>query len=299
VAQTPVRRILDWVLALLLLAIPAAMLTASLKEPGKQNGFDRVVLKVASPLQAAASWVIDGVGGVWNRYVWNVGRDKDAAELETQLAERDRELARLRQLVREGESFRELAAVRERTSADTVGARVVAVSESPYFRVTRITLDRGAGEVKVGMPVIAASGVVGRIQAVDGAYADVQLAVDPDSSIPVVISASGARGILSGIGADDGYTCRIEYMRRTEEVKVGDLVVTSGLGGVFPGDVAVGTVSRVVKAEFGLYQKVEVTPAVDFSRLHAVVVLLQPPPPPDPEADVKKSPEKAFGTIAR
>jgi rod shape-determining protein MreC len=299
VASPAVRRVLDWVLAILLLAVPAAMLQASLKDPARHNGFDRVVLTISSPLQAAASWVIDGVGGVWNRYVWNVGRDRDAEELEHKLAERDREIARLRQLVREGESFRELAAVRERTPADTVGARVVAVSQTPRFRVTRIVLDRGEGEVKEGMAVIAAGGVVGKVVRVIGSYADVQLAVDPDASIPVMVSASGARGSLKGIGVDNGYLCQIEHMNRTDEVHVGDLVVTSGLGGVFPADVPVGTVSRIVKAEHGLYQEVEVTPSVDFGHLQAVVVLLSRAPPPDPEAGAKKGPEKAFGTTPR
>ncbi len=296
---TVARRTVDWVLAGLLLLVPAALLHASFKEPASINGFDRVVLKISAPLQSGASWIVEGIGGFWNRYVWNVDRDRDANELEKKLAERDREIARLRHLVREGESFRELASVRERTPADTVGARVVAVAQTPYFRVTRVTLDRGAGEVRPGMPVIAPDGVVGRVQRVFGGYADVQLAVDPDSSIPVIVTSSGAKGVLRGIGADNGYTCRIEYMNRSEEVRVGDLVVTSGLGGVFPGDVPVGTVKKVIKQEFGLYQVVEVSPAVDFSRLASVVVLLSAPPPPDPDATQKKVPEKAFGVTPR
>lgn len=298
-ASPAVRRIIDWVLAILLLAVPAAMLQASLKDPAKQNGVDRVILKISAPLQAAASWVVEGVGSVWNRYVWNIDRDRDARELEQKLGERDREIARLRQLVREGESFRQLAGVRERTPADTLGARVVAASSTARFRITRIVLDRGEGEVKVGMPVIAAAGVVGRILRVTGAYADVQLAVDPDSSIPIMVSASGARGVLHGLGVDNGYTCTIEYMRAQEEVRVGDLIVTSGLGGVFPADVPVGTVSKITKAQAALYQEVEVTPAVDFSRLAAVVVLLSAPPPPDPDEGTKKTPERAFGAIPR
>jgi rod shape-determining protein MreC len=299
VATTVARRAIDWVLAGLLLLVPAAILHSSFKAPENLSGFDRVVLKISSPLQSAASWVIEGVGGLWNRYVWNVARDRDANELEQKLAERDREIARLRQLVREGEGFRELAGVRERTPADTVGARIVAVAQTPYFRVTRVTLDRGGREVRVGMPVVAADGVVGRIQRVYSSYADVQLAVDPESSIPVMVTSSGAKGVLRGIGADNGYTCRIEYMNRSEDVKVGDLVVTSGLGGVFPGDVPVGTVKKVVRQEFGLYQEVEVTPAVDFGRLSSVVVLLSQPPPPDPDAAQHKAPEKAFGATPR
>jgi rod shape-determining protein MreC len=131
-----------------------------------------------------------------------------------------------------------------------------------------------------------------------GGYADVQLAVDQESAIPVMISSTGAKGVLRGVGADNRYSCRIEWMGRSAEVKVGDLVVTSGLGGVFPADLPVGTVRKVDKTEVDLYQQVEVMPAVDFGRLSAVVVLLSAPPPPDPDAPgagEKKSADKAYG----
>jgi len=169
------------------------------------------------------------------------------------------------------------------------------VGLSPAFRVSRIVLDRGDGEVAAGMPVVAAEGVVGRIQRVYGRYADVTLAVDPQSSVDVVLPRTASRGVLKGLGGDNAYTAKVEYLLKGEEVKEDDPVVTSGLGGVFPKDLAVGRVRRIAKTDYGLYQEVEIKPAVDFARLARVLVLLAPPPPPDPGAKTKKPPEQAYG----
>jgi rod shape-determining protein MreC len=300
-SPTLARRALDYALAGLLLCVPAAIMHANFRDPAKHNGFDRAVLTVSSPLQSAASWLVEGVGSIWNRYIWNVDSDRRLRELEVKYQTVVMDNARLRAQLREAQPWRELAGLRDRTPADSVGAQVVAAGQSPYFRVTRLTLDRPQA-VRDNMPVVAPEGVVGRIARVYGDYADVQLAVDKDSAIPVMISATGARGVLRGVGSENAYTCRIAYLKRAEEVKVGDLVVTSGLGGVFPSDMPVGTVKKVVRTEYELYQEVEVEPAVDFGRLGSVLVLLSQPPPPDPEAPGparKKTPAKAFGAVPR
>ncbi len=82
-------------------------------------------------------------------------------------------------------------------------------------------------------------------------------------------------------------------------MKEEDVVVTSGLGGVFPRDLPVGRIKSVEKSAYGMYQEVEVTPAVDFAHLSAVLVILAPPPPPDPAAKSKKSPEPAVGIVPK
>ena len=92
------------------------------------------------------------------------------------------------------------------------------------------------------MPVLTPEGVVGRINRVSGKTSDILLPVDPRSSIDVVIPRTGGRGILRGKAGENGYRCSIEYLVRGEQAREGDLVVTSGLGGTFPRDLAVGKV---------------------------------------------------------
>ena len=109
------------------------------------------------------------------------------------------------------------------------------------------------------------------------------LLVDPRSAIDVLVPRTGGRGILRGKSGDNGYRCSIEYLARGEPAREGDAVVTSGLGGAFPRNLAVGHVTRVIPGAVGLYQDVEVTPDVDFARLSDVLVVVAPPPAPDPE----------------
>jgi len=291
------RRTFDIVIALLLLAAPLAFLSANLKNPTKVNAFDRVILAISSPIQRGVGWVIDGLADGWHDYVWLVDVQKENDELVRENARLRVDLAEANQRAKESGDLAGLLELRARVSAPTMAARVVAVGASPYFRVNRLVLDRGEGEVLPGMAVIAPAGVVGRIQRVYGKYADVVLAVDPQSSIDVIVPRSGSRGVLKGLGGDNVYACRIEYLLRGEEIHEGDTVVTSGLGGVFPRDLPVGGIHKIEKKEYGMYQYVEVEPAVDFSHLGAVLVILSPPPPPDPSAQTKKKPEAAYGLV--
>jgi rod shape-determining protein MreC len=110
--------------------------------------------------------------------------------------------------------------------------------------------------------------------------------------------------LLVGLGRADSYACKIEWLERQgrpgprpspdAKVKVGDEVVTSGLGASFPAGLVVGKVSKII-GDDGMFQSVEVTPTVDVSRVRAVMVLLAPPPPPDPDAKSRRRSEPAFG----
>jgi rod shape-determining protein MreC len=123
------------------------------------------------------------------------------------------------------------------------------------------------------MPVVTLGGVVGTVQRVAGSSVDVKMVVDPNSAVDVVSERTGARGIIRGTGDLTKYLLRVEYAERTDEVDVGDLVVTSGMGRRFPKGVPVARVTRVVRRDFGIYQEVEAMPTVDFSRLEEVLIL--------------------------
>jgi rod shape-determining protein MreC len=124
------------------------------------------------------------------------------------------------------------------------------------------------------MPVISLDGTVGTVLRVSGHEADVQLAVDSGFGVDVVVERTGARGFVRGSGDRSKYAVRVEYVPRTDLVEVGDLLVTSGVGCRFPKGVPVARVSKVIRRDFGIYQTVEAEPAVDFSRLEEVLVVL-------------------------
>jgi rod shape-determining protein MreC len=264
------------------------VLRMSAKNPGELSTLDRGVLRIVSPAQSAMSYVARGIAGVAGRFVELAHARAENHELAKENARLRAEVADLRRLADESGRYQRLLGLRDQTPAETIAARIISIDASPYFRVARVELDRGDGVVKRGMPVLTPEGVVGRIGHVSGGSSDILLLVDPRSAIDVVIPRTGGRGILRGKSGENGYRCSIEYLTRGNPAQVGDKVVTSGLGGAFPRDLAVGKITAVLPGAVGLFQEVEVTPDVDFARLSEVLVVAAAPPAPDPDAATKK-----------
>jgi rod shape-determining protein MreC len=290
-------RLVDWSLTGILILVPILVLRASLAR-GTPSGMDAAVLRITAPLEAGVSWVVEGFGGLWHRYVTLVDVESENRELREENEKLRKQLAAMTRKAFDVAALEDIATVKRKTPADTLGARVIGAPLSPSFRVMRLRIDRGQQDVAPGMPVITGDGPVGRINKVYGDYADVTLISDPASSVEVVVPRTGGRGILTGLGMPDSYACTIEWLERQStpdaKVQVGDEIVTSGLGASFPPGLVVGKVTKVERDD-GMFQKVEVAPAVDVSRVRAVEVLLAPPPPPDPDAKTKKKSEPAFG----
>jgi rod shape-determining protein MreC len=266
----------------LILAIIALRMSA--KSPGELSALDRGILRLVSPAQSAMSFVARGIASVAGRFVELAHARAENHELAKENARLRAEVAELRHLADESGRYQRLLGLRDQTPAETIAARIISIDASPYFRVARVELDRGEGIVMRGMPVLTPEGVVGRIGHVSGSTSDILLLVDPRSAIDVVVPRTGGRGILRGKSGENGYRCSIEYLTRGNAAQVGDKVVTSGLGGAFPRDLAVGHVTAVLPGAVGLFQDVEVTPDVDFARLSEVLVVAAPPPVADPEA---------------
>jgi rod shape-determining protein MreC len=309
------RRLVDWSLTGVLILLPALVLRASLSR-GTPSALDQALLRITAPLETGVSWVVEGIGGTWSRYVALIDIEAENRELRDDNERLRKDLAAMTRKAYDVAALEDLAVVKKRTPADTLGARVIGAPLSPQFRVLRLKIDRGDHEVATDMPVITSEGPVGRVDKVYGDYADVVLISDPSSRIDVVIrdplqpatqatgvtGVTGARGLLVGLGRADSYACKIEWLERQGRpspgpdatLKVGDEVVTSGLGASFPAGLVVGKVAKII-GDDGMFQSVEVSPSVDVSRVRAVMVLLAPPPPPDPDAKARRRSEPAFG----
>jgi rod shape-determining protein MreC len=140
-----------------------------------------------------------------------------------------------------------------------------------------VTLDRAARNVGPNLPVLAQDGVVGITVKSVGDTVDVRLVVDANSGVDVVVQRTGARGYVRGTGDERSYSVNVQYVQRMDEVEVGDLLVTSGVGRRFPKGIPVGIVTQVVHRDFGIYQQVLATPSVDFSRLEEVLIVTTTP----------------------
>jgi rod shape-determining protein MreC len=271
------------------LLVALMVLRHTARHPGELGTLDRGILTVLSPVQSSMSSVGRSIGSLAGRYVDLVDVRSEIEKLRRENSRLSAELLEARRGAAESGRLQRLLDLRD---------SIASVDTSPYFRVARVTLDRGEGLLTRGMPVITPEGIVGRIERVAGHTADIQLAVDPRFAIDVFLPRSRGRGILRGKAGENGYRCAVEYLVRGEEVQVGDQVLSSGLGSSFPRDLPVGRVTRVVKTgTSGLYQEVEVTPDVDFVRLSEVLVVVAPPPAPDPDASARRTAPPARGIV--
>ncbi len=272
----------------------ALVLRASARAPERQTPVDRAVVRVTAPLQGAVGRVLGQVSSGWSHYVALVGVKRENERLLKENTELAARLASQSQLAARAERLERLLELRSQVLTDTAAAQIIGMETSQQFRVLRLRLARGGAEMRPGMPVLSIAGVVGRIARTVGPFADVQLATDPKSSIDVILPRTGSRGVLKGVASDTRYLCRIEYLVQKDEVQLGDTVMTSGLGAIFPREVPVGKVVRLRRTDASLYQEVEVEPSVDFGKLREVLVVLSPPPAPDPDLG-KRPTESARG----
>lgn len=272
--MTAFRRYRDIVIVVLLLAVPFFFLRASIRRPSELTPIDQAVLRVAAPLEYISSALARGVSSLIGEYVYLVDVKDDNNRLSY-------ENARLRSRVRELEHseadsrrLRRLLGMRETVPDETVSAVVVGKDTTEYFRVAHVTIDTPNPRLRVNMPVIALDGAVGTVERVAGEKVMVQLAVDSGFGVDVVVERTGARGFARGTGDRARYAVRVEFVHRTDEVEIGDLLVTSGVGCRFPKGIPVARVSKLQKRDFGIYASVEAEPTVDFSRLEEVLIIL-------------------------
>jgi rod shape-determining protein MreC len=268
------RRFRDAAVCVALLAMPFFFLNANLKDPTRINVVDRVVLQVSAPIQYVATELALGVSSILQEYVYLIEVRAENERLRAEIKRLREANHKLKDADVENRRYRRLLQLRDQQGGVLLSAQVIGKEVSTFFRVMRVRLDRGERDrVRAGMPVLSADGLVGQIRRTWGRYSDVLLVADKTSAVDVVVKRNGARGMLKGTGGDRNYACRLEYLSREDEVKKGDLVVTSGLGQRFPASLVVGRVSKLVKRAFGLYQEAEVKPVVNFSRLEEVLVL--------------------------
>jgi rod shape-determining protein MreC len=170
--------------------------------------------------------------------------------------------------------LQELMGLRSSTSLPTLAADVIAGNPNPGIRT--ITIGKGSADgVLANMAVIAPAGVVGRVVGAPAAHAArVQLLIDRDAAAGAVTERTRAGGMVLGV-VDRDPPMTMDLVLNTADVKAGDAVVASGADGIYPKGFAIGRVESAERGT-GLYRAITVRPAVDFSSLEAVLVVLVP-----------------------
>lgn len=202
---------------------------------------------------------------------------RDVAALRQRNAELEAEVARLQaqivQLQSQAADMQALAALVNFSRANPenvyTAATVIGRDPSPFLRY--LIIDKGSNYgLRRGMPVVTEQGLVGRVDAVIGSAARVQLITDPASAVNARLERADREAILTGTAAGD---LALEMLPQDVSLQVGDVVLTSGLGGTYPPDLIIGQVVSVRRRDSDLFQQAFVQPAVDFAQLKLVLVI--------------------------
>jgi rod shape-determining protein MreC len=268
-----------------LVLIVLGLLLLVFHESGILAPVEGVLRYVLDPLQRVFSRVTVGIGGLFQ----TVGDVRElrarTEELQAQVDALTVENVRLREYEAEVQQLRALlnfasdypisaslgAEVISREACDTFPCGdVVGVEPNPYLRYVTINVGSLQG-VETGMPVVSGgAGLIGRVAQVGPRTAEVQLLTDTDSAVAALLQTSRVTGLV--VGQPDG-TLRMEYIPQEQHIDVGDIVLTSGLGGFMPKGLVIGQVTEVLQMDYALFQSAVVRPAIDLSRLELVLVI--------------------------
>lgn len=252
---------------LLIVALFFAALTffsMQMRRREKTSPFERQFLNATAPLQA---------GIVSLTAIFGNGGD-ELTRLDAENRSLRSRVVELEEMRLENARLKGLLDFRAGLENQTVVARVIGADATNWFQT--IIIDKGSDQrLREGMPVINQHGVVGRIVKCSPRSSRVLLLIDASSALATLVERTRTRSICRGTGD----ALSLDYVALPEDVAEGDLIVTSGLGGVFPKGLPVGSVRSVVRGGFSMFQTIEIAPAVDFSRIEEVMVLRNEPLP--------------------
>jgi rod shape-determining protein MreC len=245
------------------------ILAAAARGQIRDEPLSAFLMWVMRPLQIASQGTANWLKGFQENYDTLAGFKSENEKLRKRIQTLEIERQKLLEAAATNRQLKELLDFRGSLSGTPVIASIIANSASNWFQ--SCVLDKGSADgIRKGMGVVTPLGVVGQVVSVTARTAKVLLLTDPNSGIDVLVQRTRSRGIVSG-SLETGTI--LKYVKRSEDIQEGDRLITSGTDGVFPKGMIVGTVIKVRKQHLGLFQFVEVLPAVQSARVEEVLVV--------------------------
>jgi rod shape-determining protein MreC len=242
---------------------------------------ETVTVGIFSEIQRTVSSAVTGVRSAWTGYIGLRQVHQENEDLKRRLAAAEIQGQEQRAQADRARSLEELLDLRNRLTIRTTAAEIIGGAATPGFRT--LTINKGTSDgIAADMAVLAPAGVVGRVVVPNVRSAKVQLLLDRNAAAGAIIERTRAQGIIIGVGED---RLQMEYVSEAADVVVGDVVVSSGIDGIYPKGFLIGRVDAVDRSG-GSYRRISVRPAVAFSSLEEVLVVVEPTPARDPAAGV-------------
>jgi rod shape-determining protein MreC len=224
-------------------------------------------------------WCVKAITGTWHRYIYLVHSEKRNEALQQEINFLSLENQQLREHLHENQRLRALLDFKQHLSYKMLPAEIIGRDPSSWFKTIIINKGHRSG-VQPGSGVVSPKGVVGTVIETTPHSSSVLLITDQNSTIDVLIQRTRVRGILEG---QTEKSCKVNYVVKNEDIQINDAVITSGLNAVFPAGIFVGSVIETNNNPDGFFRYITVAPAVDFSKITEVLVVLMKEPEPGKE----------------
>ena len=235
------------------------------------NPAEQFVIEITAPFQKLIKQTTKSTEELWLNYFRLVDVHHENTQLKNEIHALKMANSRYRELLATQERLEELLQFKQTINRPVLAAQVIGRDPTGWFKSVIIDKGKWAG-LRLDMPVVNAFGVVGRVVSVSSNYAKVLLIIDQNSAVDCLVQRSRDRGMLKGLMSE---ICKLDYMAKSNDITVGDIVVTSGLGGVFPKGLPVGRILDVKEISGELFKDIKIRTAVDFSKLEEVLVILE------------------------
>lgn len=267
------------------LVVAAGLVMTTGRERGRGDILARMLLEGLAPLQRLSVGIANAFTGTWTGIVEIFRARAENVALRAQLRGMQQKLDGLAEIELENARLRRLLDFRGRLTGELVTAHVIGYDATGLART--LVIDRGDSDgVVKGAAVLVPEGIVGQVFVVSSNAARVLLVTDHNSGVDAIVQRSRVRGIVQGT-PEGG--CQLKYVKRTDDLQVGDVLVTSGLDGIFPKGLPIGEISSIDRRGQGLFQAAEVKPRFTSRELEEVLVTKGPVAPAEPP-DVLEGP---------
>ncbi len=252
-------------------------LTVSSKGVLPETGIERLTTTFVAPFQMVFSRSFAFFEGVWKDYFATVRAAKELPRIKNELAKAMEKVNLCKELEQENIRLRKFIRFQDLEKETLVAAKVIGRDPSPWFRT--LMIDKGSADgLTKGLPVLVSEGVVGQVVAVARRYSRVLLVTDRNSAVDALVQTSRARGIVKG---NDSERCSFRYVLRKNKIQPGEMIVSSGLDGVFPKGLRIGWVVGIEENTSQLFQEITLKTCVDFDTLEEVLVSVKVSMPHD------------------
>lgn len=264
------RKYQNLLVASFLAVLALSVYLSNLRAVDNTSFFSRTTLNLYSPPLRAIAFLLKKVGHRWDDHIFLLGVQEKNLELQKSLDLLVEQNLRTKEVLSENNRLRKLLSLKEHSSAKLISAEIIGRDPLGWFKTVLINKGASAG-IKKNQAVITPQGIVGRILDAADDTAKVLLITDINSSVDALVQRTRARGIVGGRASN---LCELKYVSVSDDVGLGDLVVTSGLCGIFSRGLPIGRVGRIEKDSLGLFRHVELTPSASLNRLEEVCVII-------------------------